>query len=116
MKIKIYPITYATSLEVDQDNRKYPINIPTKTDGKIFITMSHRPAFLKAKRAITSPKIKSGNIAPTDNLAGITRANKPTGIVAAAGTDDLAKPMTNTAKAAIRKPPTPNSSGKVKFK
>jgi len=55
-------------------------------------------------------------MAPTDNLAGITRANKPTGMVAAAGTDDLAKPITKTAKAAIRKPATPNSRGSVKFK
>ena len=78
--------------------------------------MSQRPAFLKASKAITSPRIKSGNIAPTDNLAGITRANNPTGIVAAAGTDDLANPITNTAKAAMRKPATPNSRGRVKFK
>ena len=78
--------------------------------------MSQRPAFLKASKAITSPRIKSGSIAPTDNLAGITRANKPTGIVAAAGTEDLANPITNTAKAAMRKPATPNSRGRVKFK
>lgn len=78
--------------------------------------MSHRPAFLKASKAIMSPRIKSGKMAPTDNLAGITRANKPTGIVAAAGTDDLANPITNTAKAAMRKPATPNSRGRVKFK
>ena len=78
--------------------------------------MSQRPAFLNANKAMTSPRIKRGNIAPTDNLAGITSANKPTGIVAAAGTDDLAKPITNTAKAAMRKPATPKSRGRVKFK
>ena len=78
--------------------------------------MSQRPAFLNANNAITSPKINSGKIAPTDNLAGITSANKPTGIVAAAGTEDFAKPITKTAKAAMRKPATPNSRGKVKFK
>jgi hypothetical protein len=49
-------------------------------------------------------------------LAGITKANKPTGIVAAAGTDDLANPMTKTANAAMRKPATPRSRGRVKFK
>lgn len=92
------------------------MNIPTKTDGSILTTMSQRPAFLKARRAIMSPKIKRGNIAPTDNLAGITKANKPTGIVAAAGTDDLANPITKTAKAAMRKPATPRSRGRVKFK
>jgi hypothetical protein len=49
-------------------------------------------------------------------LAGITKANKPTGIVAAAGTDDLANPITKTANAAMRKPATPRSRGRVKFK
>lgn len=92
------------------------MNMPTKTEGSILTTMSQRPAFLKASKAIMSPKIKRGNIAPTDNLAGITKANKPTGIVAAAGTDDLANPITNTANAAMRKPATPRSRGSVKFK
>ena len=80
------------------------------------MTMPQRPAFLNARSAMMSPKIKSGNIAPTDNLAGITKANNPTGMVAAAGTDDLANPITKTANAATRKPATPRSRGRVKFK
>ena len=90
--------------------------MPIKTEGKILTTMSHLPAFLKARRAMMSPRIKRGSIAPTESFAGITRAKRPTGIVAAAGIDDFAKPITNTANAAIRKPATPNSRGRVKFK
>ena len=63
-----------------------------------------------------SPKINKGKIAPTESLAGITSANKPTGIVAAAGTEDLAKPITNTAKAATKNPTIFRSKGRFKFK
>lgn len=63
-----------------------------------------------------SPRIKSGKIAPTDSLAGITKANKPTGMVAAAGTEDLASPITNTANAAITNPTRFRSKGRFKFK
>ncbi|MFZ9790508.1 MAG: hypothetical protein ACO3C2_05410 [Candidatus Nanopelagicales bacterium] len=62
-----------------------------------------------------SPKINSGKMAPTESLAGITKANKPTGIVAAAGTEDLARPITKTANAAIKKPTRFSSNGRVKL-
>ncbi len=60
-----------------------------------------------------SPKINKGKIAPTESFAGITKANRPTGIVAAAGTDDLAKPITKTANAAIKNPNRFKSKGNV---